>query len=71
MCFTVGLLVTTDTVSYSDCSTGICKGLFGLDVTWTVGNNDGQVGANARHLPPFGAPAFVFVTHGLLILNDQ
>lgn len=62
VCFTVGLLVASDTVPYSDCS---------LDATWNGGNNGGQVGTNTRHLPPFGARADVFVTHGLLILNDQ
>lgn len=39
VCFTVGLLVTSDTVRYSDCS---------LDATWTWGNNGGQVGTNTR-----------------------
>jgi hypothetical protein len=62
VCCTVGLLVTIDTVTYSDCS---------LDATWTRGNNGAQVGTNTRHLPPFDVRAVVFVTHVLLILNDK
>jgi hypothetical protein len=48
VCFTVGLLVTSDTVPYSHRLTGICKRLSGANSSWTWGNNGGHVATNTR-----------------------